>query len=342
MFDFLDGTAATAKIRHLVESSQDVRLAVAFWGKGAASDISLERRAGHGAEDRPTQIICNLKSGGTNPDEIRRLINCGLNVKQCDTLHGKVYLFDGCFVLGSSNVSANGLALQGREVSGWHEANIVSDDPGIFDNLSVWVASLPTRKITDEDLIAARLIFNKRRQVLVRFWPKHINLFDAIVAWPERFRDKNIYITYYTGALNQVQLRDVNREDLLNENIGRQITGIDYELKMSSSYVGFCLNAERRAVTFDGYFRTRDHEWTNERQNRNRVWFCEVVDNIIGVRSRGPIQAWTRAVLAADADIAKGVIPDEPIEIGYFFDRYIKGNQELADAVTNARRKFPV
>jgi hypothetical protein len=55
MFDFLDGAAATAKIRHLVESSQHVRLAVAFWGKGAASDISLERRGGYGAEDRPTR-----------------------------------------------------------------------------------------------------------------------------------------------------------------------------------------------------------------------------------------------------------------------------------------------
>jgi len=46
------------------------------------------------------------------------------------------------------------------------------------------------------------------------------------------------------------------------------------------------------------------------------------------------MQAWGKAILAADADMANGVIPYESIEIGYFLDHYINENQAMADAVT--------
>ena len=159
-------------------------LAVAFWGKDAARDLGLERHADDRADDRPTELICNLASGGTNPDEIKKLIDFGINVKQCDTLHGKVYVFDRCFVVGSSNASANGLALQGKEVSYWHEANILSDDREIREKLSDWIDALPTKEITKKDLAAAKIKFNRRRQVDFIPLPPHSSYLALL--WPVR------------------------------------------------------------------------------------------------------------------------------------------------------------
>jgi hypothetical protein len=332
MIEFLTGAlATTAKIRHLVETSQHVRLAVAFWGRDAARDLGLEKRA----VSRSTELICNLSSGGTNPDEIKKLIDFGINVKQCDTLHGKVYLFDRSFVMGSSNASANGLALQGKEVSYWHEANILSDEREIHKKLSGWIDALPTKEITKRDLAAAKIKFNRHRQVMTNSnpWPLHTDLFSALAGWPECFRDQNIFITWYSEDLNLHQQEDVNKESRQQENISLDVSGVGFELKPSSSYVGFWLDEKSRRVTSGGFFCTKDREWTNKKK-RNKVWFCENVNNIRGVKNRGSMQAWSKALLAADADMQIGTIPTDSIEIGDFFERYIREDSALADAVT--------
>ncbi len=80
----LDGTAATAEIARLSKSSRKVMLAVAFWGDGATEELRL------GKKGQSTTVVCNLRSGGTNPHEIEKLITKGVSVRQCDTLHGKV------------------------------------------------------------------------------------------------------------------------------------------------------------------------------------------------------------------------------------------------------------
>lgn len=59
--------AVLAMLQRLTKSqpaNRPLRIAVAFWGSGAEQIVSPERRY---------QIICNLLSGGTNPDVIRAL-----------------------------------------------------------------------------------------------------------------------------------------------------------------------------------------------------------------------------------------------------------------------------
>jgi hypothetical protein len=79
--EFLDGNEASAKIRALIGASRKVRMAVAFWGDGATTELGLE------AIGAAATLICNLKSGGTNPHEIRKLLNAGVTVRQSDILH---------------------------------------------------------------------------------------------------------------------------------------------------------------------------------------------------------------------------------------------------------------
>jgi hypothetical protein len=98
--------------------SQRLYIAVAFWGKGAEKTIG---RIGK----RDVKIICNLASGGTNPDIIEALSNEWPNrhIKQNDRLHAKVWIGDDEIVITSANASTNGLGLEGREAH-WIEAGV--------------------------------------------------------------------------------------------------------------------------------------------------------------------------------------------------------------------------
>ena len=98
-----------AELRAAVQNLQRKRqwyCAVAFWGRGAEE---LTRGIGHDN----VKIICNLKSGGTNPYVIEVLQH--QNVRQNDLLHAKVYLGDNAAIVCSANASANGLGFEGRE-----------------------------------------------------------------------------------------------------------------------------------------------------------------------------------------------------------------------------------
>jgi phosphatidylserine/phosphatidylglycerophosphate/cardiolipin synthase-like enzyme len=101
--------------------------------------------------------------GGTNPAEIRALMNAGVHVSQSDILHAKVYLFDNQVIIGSSNASANGLSLQGGETSGWIEANVFCDEAAFCQKASRWFAKLTTQIITEDDLKNAEEIWLRRR-----------------------------------------------------------------------------------------------------------------------------------------------------------------------------------
>jgi hypothetical protein len=61
------------------------RCAVAFWGKGARKNLATNAAQ--------LKLICNLRSGGTNPFEIEKLLR--ISIRQCDTLHARFTLAKG-------------------------------------------------------------------------------------------------------------------------------------------------------------------------------------------------------------------------------------------------------
>lgn len=190
---FLNGRAAAREIVKLVEGSQTVRLAVAFWGVGATDALGL----GH-AHDRVT-LICNLKMGGTNPHEIRRLQDVGVTVLQKDDLHSKVYIGDYSAIVGSSNASANGLSMQAAEQDGWIEANVLVSDPDTYRDIVKWFEDiqLNSKPVSNSDLEAARTLWRRRRSKLIISRAGTISLYDAVRAEPESFADRNLYVFIY-------------------------------------------------------------------------------------------------------------------------------------------------
>lgn len=155
----LDERDALAEIRSLLEASGTAQLAVAFWGSGAIERLGLNR-AGLSA-----RILCNLDSGACNPSELRR-INAlpGITLKSHPRLHAKVYWTAAGAVLGSSNASSNGLALEGKANLGWAEANVRIDDPTTLQDIRTWFEKLFAAgyDILDADLDRAELIWKAR------------------------------------------------------------------------------------------------------------------------------------------------------------------------------------
>jgi hypothetical protein len=293
---FLDGTAATAEIKKHVGDSKKARMAVAFWGKGAAKDFGLlEKR-------EAATVICNLKMGGTNPKEIRALLDGGVHVSQCDTLHGKVYLFDKPLVIvGSSNASANGLSLQGTELSGWHEANLVSDNPDVYADASDWFDKLPAKKIEEEDLVAAKDAWSRKRRSAGLNWPKPLpkNLIEALREYPEKLMEKRIYLCAYSEQIDADGARAFAQAKKSREMRADDLERLDCfqewpELPDSADLVCFYVGP-RGGVRFDGFYEMPESRQESTYRNTT-IQLCWKKDDISGISEAGPPNEWRPAL----------------------------------------------
>lgn len=119
---FISSSEYEKALRTVVEESSEISVAVAFWGQGAELLLRAE-------PPRKMNLICNLRSGATNPETIAILCETdGVNVRQHDRLHAKVILSQSSMLIGSANLSSNGINLEGEEINGWEEAGILSQD----------------------------------------------------------------------------------------------------------------------------------------------------------------------------------------------------------------------
>jgi len=127
-----------------------IGLAVAFWGEGAEDLIRM---------DRHYRIVCNLKTGGTNPKVVRELLRRpNAEVRYLPNLHAKVSAFEHGAIVSSANFSKNGLWLDGDASGGWDEAAYeFSDHDKGFAEVELWFETLFSRSlpISEEDLLEA-------------------------------------------------------------------------------------------------------------------------------------------------------------------------------------------
>ncbi|KQY13678.1 phospholipase D family protein [Rhizobium sp. Root482] len=151
-------------IADIIRKSAAVKIAVAFWGKGAVEMLGL---------DRPglrASIVCNLESGACNPTEIKKLLSLSRNVEVRTNarLHAKVYWSADKAVIGSSNASSNGLAVEGSELQGWAEANVLLTDPRILVETDAWFNVLFSESVAVDDTALQRAEENWRKRSKIR------------------------------------------------------------------------------------------------------------------------------------------------------------------------------
>ncbi|PYB83637.1 phospholipase D-like domain-containing protein [Pseudomonas fulva] len=209
------------QVQQLTRSSRNLDLAVAFWGDGAEKIFNTWQG------DR-LRIVCNLKSGGTNPHVIRRLQDIpGVQVRSLDRLHAKVMVGESAALIGSANFSANGLGFEGNECSGWCEAGMFTIDSNVLDDVQtwyevIWNEAIPVRRET--------------LQEAEENWRKHrdhrpaLGSSKRLVTQPATvLRDREIYLAiYWEHASKRAHqtFTDVQRDLELSDEVMRR--GFDF------------------------------------------------------------------------------------------------------------------
>lgn len=132
---FLHNRNYRQEIEQLFENDEELDIAIAFFGKDALSFFKKTRKK--------IRIICNLESGACNPnliEEVGKLDN--ITIKTNSKLHAKILIQKSTVLIGSANMSANGLSLEGKEIEGWFEAGILTSDENIINNSQEWFKHL--------------------------------------------------------------------------------------------------------------------------------------------------------------------------------------------------------
>jgi phosphatidylserine/phosphatidylglycerophosphate/cardiolipin synthase-like enzyme len=130
---FLTGKAYSDRLQEMLASDGRLCAAVAFWGQGAEDIVSKS-----GRRSIPAQILCNLQSGACNPYVIEKLMGLDdIEVRTSPLLHAKVVITDGAALVGSANISANGLSLEGARAA-WDEAGVYCTDEVLRRDAQAW------------------------------------------------------------------------------------------------------------------------------------------------------------------------------------------------------------
>ena len=186
-------------VRTILAEPGETSMAVAFWGRG--SQVLLDGRRG------TTRIICNLKSGATNPEPIellRKMTN--VQLRQHNRLHAKVVLSRGSALVGSANVSSNGLNLEGEELRGWEEAGVLTRNAEDVQVVKSWFDALwlKSRSVKDEDIEEARIKWQRRRASRVDTQGKRPNQgFDLRTLSKADLSDRSVVVAIYRDWVSQ-------------------------------------------------------------------------------------------------------------------------------------------
>lgn len=210
--DFLNEAEAVTAIRALLAEACEARLAVAFWGAGAADSLQLDRPG------LDVSILCNLDSGACNPAEVSTLLdfcNAG-KLKSLPRLHAKVYWTPQGAVVGSSNASTNGLVEEGAKSAGLSEANILIRDPSTLSTIKRWFESQwedeASYVIGKSDINAAAEIWARRKRAAPSTHRVTRDLLKAYRYAPENPGWERVRVLLYSDPIDAVGLEEMAAE----------------------------------------------------------------------------------------------------------------------------------
>lgn len=197
---FLDNPNIAPAVREIIRSSENVALAVAFWGRDAGKsllgDINSTRK-------NSVRLLCDLEMGGTNPWEIDQLLSEQYLLSHFPYLHAKVYLGDNRVVVGSANASANGIGLEGEQCDGLQEAALYSEDSNVVASAWTWFEDLWDRSTLISDDPDALERARSRWAVANRQRPlpsSETSLLRAILDRPEELEGRLWFAIYPTAT----------------------------------------------------------------------------------------------------------------------------------------------
>ncbi len=251
---FIPSSSYRGEMVKLIQDSETVRVAVAFWGKDSDALFGA-------VPNQKIRIICNLLSGGTNPEPIQKLINKpNIEVRRLETLHAKVVLGGSSAIVGSANISTNGLNHEHEEDPGWIEAGLMTEISEQLQKIGDWFERQwkLASKISKEDLAQAKTLWGIRRNNRINGSIKK-SIFDNPVF---SLQDRSIFVAMYKE--DATQQADETFEKLRSDSVQnfraagdvKELSFFDQwdDLPMDSSII--CIHVGSRGGTkIEGIYR---------------------------------------------------------------------------------------
>ncbi|GAB7549241.1 phospholipase D family protein [Cupriavidus sp. 8B] len=191
---FIDSACYLERVKSVINDGSEVKAAIAFLGDGAER---LFKDAG-----KSVRIICNLLSGATNPKAVEGLLALGktedVQIRHLPDLHAKVIISREKGIVGSANLSTNGLCLEGNESAKWREAGYLVSDVQEIERMQSWFDRLwsDARGIEARDLKVANDLW-ERRKAIGRESLRNISL---LAHRPEELEGRGIYVALYNRS----------------------------------------------------------------------------------------------------------------------------------------------
>ena len=265
----------------------ELLVAVAFWGRGAES-IVYPRPSG------PVKLICNLKSGATNPATIEALNNKkDIVLKQHDRLHAKVVVGNKSAVVGSANFSSNGLNLEGEESAGWEEAGFVVKDLTQIGAIREWFQTMwdNAYEIDAQDIEDAKAKWKERRASRILKDSNCSCSFSIDGFTRAELTDRRIFVVIYKTCASEEAISAYHEEK-------KKLTGQDadhneiapiyegwQELPEDAQLIDICYGPRGGLKCYGVYTRTHDLKFKyKEDDSEGHVAVCRKESQIIGRR----------------------------------------------------------
>lgn len=267
--EFKDEVGAATATKQLIAAAERAKLAVAFWGKGALKTLGLERAG------LTLTILCNLDSGACNPKEIRRLQTVfGVdNVKTLARLHAKVYWTPEGALLGSSNASANGLAVEGYASQSWAEANLLIREPTALKELEDWFDQRWSegRTIQETDLKRAEQLWRKRKSAAPCAKPITSDIIQAYRNNPTHPAWQKVRIVFWSQKLSPDGKKEYEQERKAKPFLKNYDCYEDWkEIEAGEQIIEFKIETD--GADFSGYFKCPDEKM----DTRSLTWVLPV------------------------------------------------------------------
>lgn len=159
--EFIDSIKYKRVVDELFSNNENLDLAVAFLGIDAKDFFKKNK-------GKNIRYVCNFESGVCNPYLIEELYNQeNIELKSNPLLHAKIFIQDSSILIGSANLSANGLSLEGTEQTAWQEVGVLSSNNTLINNSKSWFndiwTSLKSKEITIDDINNQKENWEKRR-----------------------------------------------------------------------------------------------------------------------------------------------------------------------------------
>lgn len=264
------------------------RIAVPFWGQRAPNSLGLDK-----LNPSSAKILCNLSTGGCNPDVIRELLKLGFQVRALSSLHAKVYMGATSAVLGSANASIDGLGLNDDD-SGWDEACTRIIDPDSIKKLNRWFDSLWEKAADLSSPEIARILLEQADRAPPALRVDPFNLLRALKEIPHAFKGKSLFVTLDYQPYRSCVTKRVEE---LKKGLGHNIDAWEdwSDMPPAAELLSFYFDRRSGKISFEGIYQSpRDPKESMDPktkgiyvlQTRRALGTCEI----------GDLEVWNEAV----------------------------------------------